>query len=160
MKKPNLTRLAAQESLLPHRTVPTTLAQNRGMQARALGYIAEDHALAYLEKQGLQLIARNVKFKLGELDLIMWQENAENHAETCLVFVEIKTRVSEVFGGAMASIDATKKRRMQAAAQLFLQQWQANTGALPAARFDMVSVAQAGGGLYCCEWLKDVALAA
>ena len=156
MKKPNLSRLAAQESLLPHRVVPTTLAQNRGTQARALGYIAEDHALAYLEKQGLQLIARNVKFKLGELDLVMWDEC---DAEACLVFIEVKTRASDIFGGAMASIDATKKRHLQAAAQLFLQQWQAKTGALPAARFDMVSVVQAGGGLYCCEWLKDVALA-
>ena len=87
----------------------------------------------------------------------MWDEC---NAEACLVFIEVKTRTSDVFGGAIASIDATKKRRLRAAAQLFLQQWQAKTKLLPQARFDMVSVAQAGGGLYCCEWLKDVALAA
>ena len=58
---------------------------------------AEDRALAYLLRQGLQLRTRNFRCKGGEIDLIM------NERET-LVFIEVRKRSSMRYGGAAASV--------------------------------------------------------
>ena len=65
------------------------------------GTIGEDAALAYLLKQGLTLIDRNYRCRLGEIDLIMM------HHDT-LVFIEVRKRSKKTYGGAVASITKTK----------------------------------------------------
>jgi putative endonuclease len=59
------------------------------------GRQAEDRALAYLQTQGLVLITRNFRSRRGEIDLVM------RDAAT-LVFVEVRKRRSQRFGGAAA----------------------------------------------------------
>ena len=77
------------------------------------GNAAEDCALAWLTARGLTLVERNHRCRQGEIDLIM------RDGET-LVFVEVRLRGSGAFGGAAASIDAHKQRRIIAAARHFL----------------------------------------
>lgn len=79
------------------------------------GQRAEQAALDFLEAQGLCLLARNVHYHVGELDLILL------HADT-LVFVEVRQRKSEAFGGAAQSIDRRKRRKCARAAQCWLKQ--------------------------------------
>ena len=67
------------------------------------GFEAETAALEHLQQAGLQLLARNVGYSVGELDLIL------RDADT-LVFVEVRQRKSEAFGGAAASLDRRKQR--------------------------------------------------
>ena len=56
----------------------------------------EQHALAYLQRQGLQLVESNFRCKAGEIDLILRDGDA-------LVFVEVRQRQSRTHGGAAAS---------------------------------------------------------
>ncbi len=78
------------------------------------GAAAERLACAHLQAAGLQLIAANVGYRGGELDLVMRDGD-------CVVFVEVRHRRTAFFGGGAASIDAGKRRRLVLAAQQFLQ---------------------------------------
>ncbi len=72
---------------------------------KSIGDYFEKRARQYLESQGLKFIAQNVRYRGGELDLIMrYQE--------CFVFIEVKYRKSNNFGGAISSISSHKKRRL------------------------------------------------
>ena len=78
----------------------------RGREAEAL-------AARYLEGYGLRLIDRNFRVRGGEIDLICRDGKT-------LVFVEVRLRSRSDFGGAGASITATKRRRIILAAQHYL----------------------------------------
>lgn len=107
---------------------------NRGPTwRRRLGDRKEQQARAYLERQGLRAIAQNVRCKRGELDLVMRDQDT-------LVFVEVRYRESERFGGAAASIDPRKQMRIMAAASYYLQRHEPN---LPC-RFDVIAIDGAG----------------
>jgi len=79
------------------------------------GQAAEDQALAYLQQQGCQLIARNWHCKHGEIDLIML-------SGCLLLFIEVKYRKNNRYGGAAYSITPSKLRKLQTTAELYLQQ--------------------------------------
>jgi putative endonuclease len=84
------------------------------MDRRQTGTLAENSACAFLESQGLQVIARNFLRRVGELDVVARDGDL-------LVVAEVRTRASEQFGGAAASIGRGKQRRIAATAALFLQ---------------------------------------
>lgn len=102
------------------------------------GVRAEAAAARLLERHGLAIVERNYRIRGGEIDLI-----ARDGAS--LVFVEVRMRSSERFGGAAASIDARKRARIVRAAQHYLLR----RGA-PACRFDAVLVTPRG-----IEWIRD-----
>ena len=81
---------------------------------RARGAAVEAAALAYLQHQGLRVLARNAASKVGELDLVM-RDGAS------LVFVEVRYRGSGAHVGGAASVDAAKRRKLIRAAQVFLK---------------------------------------
>ncbi|ASK34872.1 YraN family protein [Alloalcanivorax mobilis] len=74
---------------------------------------AERNARAWLERQGLRPVCSNYRCRLGEIDLIM------EHQET-LVFVEVRWRSRHDYGGAVASVDRRKQRRLTQAARHYL----------------------------------------
>jgi len=71
---------------------------------------AEAHARAH----GLDVLDRNMRCRHGEVDLILRERDV-------LVFAEVRYRDSARFGGAIASVDGRKQRRLVAAAQFYLQ---------------------------------------
>lgn len=77
------------------------------------GQAAEALAAAYLQAHGLGILARNVRFRGGEVDLIALDGDG-------IVFVEVRLRRDGRFGGAAASITPAKQRRVVQAAQLWL----------------------------------------
>lgn len=93
---------------------------NRGAEAEQL-------AAAFLQRQGLQLVESNYRCRFGEIDLICRDRDA-------LVFVEVRLRGSEAFGGAAASITASKQHKLVLAARHYLLQQRTP----PACRFDVV----------------------
>lgn len=109
--------------------------------SKTLGDTFEAHALDYLQRRRMRLVARNVTCRGGELDLVMLD------AHGALVFVEVRARRSRRFAQAAASIDARKRARLVRAAEHFLATWR---GALPACRFDVVTF-DAGR----IHWLPD-----
>lgn len=98
-----------------------------------------------LERAGLRLRAANVRYPFGELDLVM------DHGEV-LVFVEVRYRKGNGFGGGAASVDARKRARLARAASAYL----AATPILArrACRFDVVSI---GGDAAAprFDWIRD-----
>jgi len=72
------------------------------------GARAERLAARWLVRQGLRLVARNVRFRFGEIDLVM--EDGE-----ALVFVEVRYRARQDYGGAAASVTAAKRMRLERA---------------------------------------------
>ena len=77
------------------------------------GREAEERAARYLESHGQPVISRNFKVRGGEIDLICRDGKV-------LVFVEVRQRSRSDFGGAGASITASKRRRIVLAAQHYL----------------------------------------
>ncbi len=98
---------------------------------RAKGDAYEKVARHHLQQQGLKFIAQNVNFKGGEIDLIM-----EDGAQ--LVFIEVRFRQNNQFGGAAASVAHKKQQRIILAAQLYLQKHFGNNP--PSCRFDVVAI--------------------
>jgi len=80
-----------------------------------LGHVAEGLALARLEREGLELLARNYRCKAGEIDLVMLDP-----ATRVLVLVEVRSRSRADFGGAAATIGSAKQRRFSLAARHLL----------------------------------------
>lgn len=105
-----------------------------------LGQTAESSAAAFLQANGLKLVARNWRCRFGEIDLVM-QDGAT------LVFVEVRLRRRSDFGGAAASVTPAKQKKLLAAARQYL----ATLKTLPPCRFDVVALA--GGGAP--EWIRN-----
>ncbi len=112
---------------------------------RALGAQAENIAADYLAAQGAQLLLRNYRRRLGELDLVAL------HRGTLLI-VEVRTRSSDLYGGAAASIDRFKRRRIVRAAQQLLQQ-RRDLARLPV-RFDVALVSELCAPRPKVEWIR------
>jgi putative endonuclease len=98
--------------------------------SKVLGDVFETRALDYLQHRRMRLVARNVRCRGGEIDLVMRDEAG------ALVFVEVRARASRHFADAATSIGATKRTRIVRAAQHYLMRWR---GALPVCRFDVVA---------------------
>lgn len=98
---------------------------------QASGQMAEDRALAFLQQRGLKLIDRNFRCKGGEIDLILAEP-----ASNLLIFVEVRQRSSQRYGGAAASVTRNKQAKLIITAQVFLQRYTN----LPACRFDVVAI--------------------
>lgn len=94
------------------------------------GAAAEDAALRLLERRGLKLIARNARFRGGELDLVMREDET-------LVIVEVRARSASRYASAAESVDARKRAKIVLAAQLFLAAHPEH--AERAVRFDVVT---------------------
>jgi len=106
---------------------------------QARGALAEDRALAHLQRQGLVPLARNYRCKGGEIDLVM------RAPDGTVVFVEVRQRSASAFGGAAASVTPAKQRRVALAAAHYL----ATLAHQPPCRFDVVAMRP--GRL---EWLQ------
>lgn len=97
------------------------------------GRRCEGLASGYLTGKGLAFVARNLRMRQGEVDLLF------RDGET-LVFVEVKARRQGRFGLGYEAVDARKQRRIMAVARAYL----ATRPECPC-RFDVVSVAVENG---------------
>ncbi|HZQ61124.1 MAG TPA: YraN family protein [Casimicrobiaceae bacterium] len=118
----------------------TLAARARG----ARGNAAERMAERFLAGHGVVTIARNFRTRRGEIDLIARDGGT-------LVFVEVRLRARNDYGGAAASITTAKQQRLVAAASQYLATWR---GALPSCRFDAVLLDALDPTRI--EWLQDV----
>lgn len=98
------------------------------MNRAETGRRAEDLAADLLAREGLAVLERNFRVKAGEIDLI-----ARDGEE--VVFVEVRARASMSYGGAAASVDRSKRRKLARAARV----WLAARGWTGPCRFDVVA---------------------
>ena len=101
------------------------------------GRLGEQHAAAFLEEKGYRIAACNFRTGRGELDLIAWSP------EKILVFVEVKTRAYDSFGGPEAAVASKKMDLMARAAGVYMEtigyEWEI--------RFDVIGVLLRDGQL-------------
>jgi putative endonuclease len=97
---------------------------------RQKGNEAEEIAAEYLKKRGYKILARNYSSKTGEVDIIARLKNT-------LVFVEVKARASDAFGGAAAAVTKAKQLRVTKAAISYIKQ---NRPAFDALMFDIIAL--------------------
>jgi putative endonuclease len=116
----------------------------RGDSATGIGRAVEREVARWLERNGMVVLERNHRNVGGEIDLVV------RDAET-LAFVEVKARSRTDHGGALASVDRDKRRRLQRAAALYLtdHDWSG------ACRFDVVTVQRDEAGAWHFEHYEN-----
>ncbi len=129
--------------LLKSRLVPLNPRKSTTRQQQ-IGDAAEDQALRYLQAQGLILLQRQFRCRGGEIDLIMRDQQT-------LVFIEVRSRKTSDYGGALQSITPAKQKRWHHAASVYLQRY----AQMPECRFDVICVQK--GEL---QWLKQLEITA
>ena len=106
---------------------------------REHGQLGESQARKYLEQQGLTFVEQNVRYKFGEIDLVMRQGKA-------LIFVEVKYRAKSQFGGPLHALSAKQIKRLRRAAEHYMQLKHLDV----ICRFDLIGIEPAQ--IY---WLKN-----
>ena len=97
---------------------------------QSLGKMGEDLACAELRRRGYAILERRYRTRYGEIDVIA-------RHEATIVFVEVKARVGNDFGGSAAAVTAWKQQRIAQMATDYL----ARRRLLEApSRFDVVTV--------------------
>lgn len=100
------------------------------MDRNETGRLGEKLAQEFLRKRGFTIIDTNYRCQEGEIDIVALQDD-------CLVFVEVRAKMSLAFGNPEESVTHTKKKRLIAAAQHYRQ----NHDNLPESwRIDFVAV--------------------
>ena len=104
---------------------------------RPLGQLGEDVAARFLERRGYRILARNLRSRLGEIDLVARDGGT-------LVFVEVKARRGGAGEPPQVAVDARKRSRLARLALEYLaREWLRDL----ACRFDVVAVTlDAAGG--------------
>jgi putative endonuclease len=112
---------------------------------RALGAGGEEMAAAFLAGRNFSIIERNYRFgKYGEIDIIAGKDDL-------VIFVEVKNRNSQRFGGALYSISSKKKRSIRSAARAFIQSHPQYNDPAYTFRLDMIAVS--GDTV---DWIEDI----
>jgi putative endonuclease len=97
---------------------------------QTLGKTGEDLACAELGRRGYAISATRYRSRFGEIDII-----AEHHG--VIVFVEVKARTTEEFGGGAAAVTPRKQRRISQMAVDYLSRHRLHDRPC---RFDVVTV--------------------
>lgn len=112
---------------------------------RQKGDTGEEAAVCLLEQKGWKITARNWRCKYGELDIVAWDTDG------VLVFVEVKTRSSEHFGGPEAALNFRKRTRIIRSAVTYME----STGYEWKIRFDVMAVIHKDGEIKQVRHLED-----
>ena len=102
------------------------------MSRAELGALGEQLAVDHLTALGLRIIDRNWRCRYGELDVIAVDPKAR-----VVVFVEVKTRTTDLFGGIAEAVTPQKVRRLRRLAGLWLA---SQDGSWAQVRIDVVGV--------------------
>jgi putative endonuclease len=121
----------------------------RRTQKQLIGQAAENIAADFFRAQGLDILERNYLRRMGELDIVARDRDV-------LVIAEVRTRSSDRYGGAAASVDSRKQQRLIRTASQLLQQ-RKDLSQLRV-RFDVVVVSEMEAGCGRVEWIRHAFL--
>lgn len=99
--------------------------------SQEIGQLGEKLAKKFLEERGYNIICQNFRGRQGEIDII-----AKDKDET-IVFVEVKTRTSLIFGSPAEAVGETKIEHIMKTAKYFLYRNKMNNKSI---RFDVIEV--------------------
>jgi putative endonuclease len=122
---------------------------------RALGRLGEHLAAAHLQRLGFAIVARNVRTRHGEIDLIAFNGEA-------LAFIEVKTRRSDrhrrltAEEQPLAWLRSRQRTRVRRLAAAWLHEESRNRPAAHTIRFDAIGVVvDRAGRLLCLDHIEN-----
>lgn len=119
----------------------------KDLRKKLLGKRGEDLATQYLKEKGYQIVERNFGKRYTEIDIVALEKDT-------LVFVEVKTRISNAFGSPLEAITPWKLRALTRSCYFYKSLHPELPEAL---RIDVVSVLLSpGGGIKAIELVKNV----
>ena len=122
------------------------MAQQSANLTSQRGAAAERLAVDYLQARGVTILARNLRCRAGEIDVICLDAGL-------LAMIEVRQRSRQDFGGALASVSLLKQRKIIRAARFLIScrpQWRSR-----AIRFDVLAVQGSLQGEHRILWIKD-----
>ncbi|WP_298013144.1 YraN family protein [uncultured Castellaniella sp.] len=124
---------------------PEAASAAAGSPTQRRGHAAETRAALHLGARGVPTLARNLRCRAGEIDLVA-------RDGPVLVFVEVRQRRDRRYGGAAASVNRAKQARLIRAARYFLPALSRAhfAGVQPPCRFDVVSIEDGR-----IDWIRD-----
>jgi putative endonuclease len=105
--------------------------KQRSLNNFRVGVVGETRACDYLEKQNYQILSKNVRFKNKEVDIVALDTKFDE-----IVFIEVKTRISKLFGEPDLAVDRKKLGNMETVAKKYLK----NQKLKKDYRFDIISI--------------------
>ena len=120
-------------------------AEPRLSPRQKIGFDAEQRAADHLQRCGMIIVGRNLLSKTGEIDIVAIDKET-------LVFIEVRHRQSQHYGGALASVNRSKQRRLIKTAHYFLPRIVQRHfgGCTPPCRFDVIGEEAQG-----LVWIKN-----
>jgi len=110
-----------------------------------IGKEGEDMAGRFLRDQGLKILKRNYRTRWGEVDIVARERDT-------IVFVEVKTRSKEAFGGPLSAVTREKQQRIRRMAEAYFIE---NGFQDVSARFDVVGIVKKNNGTPRIDWIKN-----
>ena len=117
------------------------------MNQKGLGNRGEEIAAAHLERKGYEILERQCRTPVGEIDLIARDGKT-------LAFVEVKTRRSARYGQPAAAVGREKQRRITRAAMWYMMN-KNRQGETPPCRFDVVEIYATPNGAWNVRHLEN-----
>jgi len=121
-----------------------------GSRRAALGGRGEDATVAWYQSASYIVLDRNWHCRDGELDVV-----AQRADGGVLVFCEVKTRSSAMFGSPFEAVGPTKQHRVRRLASMWLRSERGGSGQYERIRFDVAAVTKGPGGTLEVEVLQD-----
>lgn len=87
------------------------------LKNREKGIVGERLAERYLKNNHYEILEKNYRCKMGEIDLIGWDKRKKQ-----LTFVEVKARKNENYGTPAEAVDEKKRRHIRLVAQYYMHQ--------------------------------------
>lgn len=106
------------------------------MNKRYIGNLYEDIAADYLKDNGFEILERNYKCKIGEIDIIALKDNI-------IRFIEIKYRKNSDYGYPIQAISKKKQIKIMKTAQWFIAERKISEDF--GCSFDVISIQGSGG---------------
>lgn len=116
------------------------------MNKKELGDFGEERAARLLEQEGYRILERNFRCRTGEVDVVARMKD-------WIVFVEVKTRRSLIYGLPCEAVTEEKKRRLRRAAAFYMRSRRLECCAM---RIDVVELIYQNGGWYCRHLINAV----
>ncbi len=103
---------------------------------RRIGLIGEELAANYIKEEGYDILERNYRTKIGELDIIAMKQNT-------VVFIEVKTRTTNIYGSPPEAVGYKKQQTIQKLSQQYILYKKLNESCFNY-RFDVIGVKLVG----------------
>ena len=106
---------------------------------KQIGIRGEDLACAELQRQGMQILERNWRCRLGEIDIVAAESGVDR---LTLVFCEVKCRSGLGFGHPLEAITYAKMRTLRQLAAVWMREHRIKASTI---RLDVIGVVLAPG---------------